>query len=320
MPELEGVPFALLGATTIAFSRIGPQDDAFEGTYVVDAAARRITSTNVPMRSPSISPDGQRLAYRWLTTTNTSTFWDIYVARADGTGEQLVVSAAGNVEGPPAWSPDGRLVHALLEVDATLVPPAQVSRIYRQSPSQGAADRQALAGFRSLPGDVVCVWDDSRPSVAPGGALLLTCRTPGLYRLEPGAAAPVEIYRVPADEESHVAVRAAAWSPDGARVAFLEVREPFGAPDGFTRLRIASADGSGVVTVATVPIPDPEIVTRPGFGVWSLCWTTDGGSIVFTAPDGFATSHVHVAPAGGGPATPLTTRSGVADGSVSCTR
>src|SRR5688500_20332609 len=67
--------------------------------------ARQITAAGERIEMPSVSPDGQWLAFDSDRNGNS----DIYKVRTDGTGlEQLTHDAADDFR--PMWSPDGRRI------------------------------------------------------------------------------------------------------------------------------------------------------------------------------------------------------------------
>jgi len=74
---------------------------ACAGTAGADAAAPT-KLTSFELAYPSLSPDGQRLAYQ----SNVTGQWEIYVVNVDGTGV-VRLTDDDSEETMPAWSPDG---------------------------------------------------------------------------------------------------------------------------------------------------------------------------------------------------------------------
>ena len=128
---------------------------------------------------------------------------------------------------------------------------------------------------------------------------------------------------VPSRKDSRRSPRvfAPTWSPDGARVAFIETTS-----DSATNTRVAlalkvmNADGTNVTT----------LVTREGLaqggGEWSgpnnlsICWLPDGSRLVFNIPETTMVGHLWVVRADGSGLAQLTSKPGVWDRSVSCSR
>ncbi|MEX1357261.1 MAG: hypothetical protein WD981_01420 [Gaiellaceae bacterium] len=67
---------------------------------------RRLSASTGNDASPSWSPDGTRIAFSSTRDGN----WEIYVMRADGSGQVRVTATPTRDEGEPSWSPDGTLL------------------------------------------------------------------------------------------------------------------------------------------------------------------------------------------------------------------
>jgi Tol biopolymer transport system component len=327
LPPLEVIPFEALGATKVVFQRIGPMGRWY-GAYGIDGTAR----TSTPIFSVwshwdgiAVSPDGHHVAYLALTLADPSTFQDVYLARVDGAAAGIAAAFTGNTEGAPVWTPDGAVVFAVRETEATSAGTREVTRIYRQRPSPAPADRRLVATMTRYPtaAGSAChdVELDGRISVSPSGALILTCTNAWIYRMERDGAVPVALYEAPVANGQRVAqLHAPTWSPTGTQIAFIEQRSLRDA-SGFTRVMRMDADGGNVTPLVSLPIPaDAGTISLARYNDVALCWTADGRHIVFTVPQGSLTSHLFVVSADGGAATRLTSAPGVTDASVSCTR
>jgi tol-pal system beta propeller repeat protein TolB len=88
------------------------------------AAPTRLTSAEGQEADPAWSPDGTRLAYAAKATRGS---WDVWVARADGSGGAPLrpgaATAAGD-EADPTWSPDGGRIAFETKRDAQIANPA----------------------------------------------------------------------------------------------------------------------------------------------------------------------------------------------------
>jgi TolB protein len=215
------------------------------GVYVMDA-----TGTHLPALSgglaldgdefPRWSPDGSRLAFELDGA--------IYVVNADGSGlRELTAHPAGDVM--PEWSPDGRWIAFSSERDGN-------AEIYLIDPNDGSVLRR----LTDTPDDELApAWSPDglqiAYSVQPAGAL------PGtedyLYVMQ---ANGTQQRRLVAEVRS-AAVIAAAWSPDGARIAFAA--QPFGT--SVNALFVVNADGGGLANMG-VDLPD---LSRPA---WRPVW------------------------------------------------
>jgi Tol biopolymer transport system component len=322
LPALETIPFQLLGAGKIAFERIHGATGAGSGTYVVDASAGTSTYALVNQLAfaSALSPDGRRLAYITIKF-GIATGYDVYVANADGTGEQQVTKFPEN-EGAPAWTPDG----------SRIVVPAGVNtgtfNVYSQSPVANPADQAQLTQFTVVPGTpftcpILTGPAESRVAVSAQGRMTFAC----LYgEIDVSTSGTFSTAYKPArtDRRRWPNVFAPSWSPDGARIAFIETTSDSAANYavfGFA-VKVMDADGSNVATLANVAIPLASNVVAGG--VWlglnnlSLCWMPDGSRVVFNLPEGQLIGHLWVVRADGTGLAQLTSAPGVWDRSVSC--
>jgi Tol biopolymer transport system component len=315
------VPFQLLGAGKIAFERIGIEGGV-SATYVVDAAAARSTSTfvNKLVMGVSLSPDGQRFAY--VARPDIDSYFDVYVAKIDGTAAQHVTGFAADA-GAPTWIPDGtRIVEAS---GGTLA-----WDVYSQSPVAEAGDRTQLTHFTVAPGTsiacpVLTLGDVGRVGISSAGRIVFACL---FAEIDVSTNGTFSTAYQPSrtDRRKWPNVFAPSWSPDGARIAFIETTS-----DSVTNysmlglaLKVMDADGSGVTTLASIPMPSGSNVSVgggfAGYNNFSLCWMPDGSRLVFNVPESQLVGHLWVVREDGSDLAQLTTSPGVWDRSVSCSR
>src|ERR1051325_1046297 len=93
--------------------------------------ARRLTNTPNEETNPVFSPDGQRIAFSRLNGNN----WDVFIARADCSGEPTRVTMMPEDDMVAGWSPDGKEV-----IFETTRDEETLTRLYKTS-----ADRLMLA-------------------------------------------------------------------------------------------------------------------------------------------------------------------------------
>jgi TolB protein len=171
----------------------------------------------------------------------------IYRIRLDGTGQRRITSDAYNSR--PALSPDGRRI-------------AFSRKSYREFP--GADIYVMDAGG----GNIVRRTVDAQFGSAewsPDGRTLAVSEEM-IYQSE--------IWLVPADGDRSPAVRfaelarAPAWSPDGARIAFIRIS----GDDGYDQVLMMNADGT-----AARPVTELDEA-----GIYGLSWSPDGERLAFS--------------------------------------
>jgi hypothetical protein len=298
LPALvDPIPFARLGQGKLVFGRIGPSGNNYSGIYVVDIDQQRSWGIDGEVIfGPSISPDGQRIAY--TTYTSTKTAYGVYIMNIDGTNQQCVSDIEGQ-EHSPSWAFDGKqiLFHAETFSMAAMCP------LYRQSPEPNPHDRVLLFDFgtRSVerPVSVSSTW-----KIVVSASLICTMNTDGSnFKLVIPEPSRSERFYSP------------AWSPDGQKIALLSVLR-----DSMNIVSIAvvlyAADGTTPDTLVT--LPTSGATEWSGDNSYSLCWSPDGSQIAFTRPDGkYVGSHIYLVRKDRTGLTQVTFAEGVTDRSLS---
>ena len=184
---------------------------------LIDPAGRRL-STLTSKRgavdwAPAWSPDGSRVAF--ARTMDGRRSYQIYVARADGTGLRRLTR--GRFDTQPAWSPDGLWIAYAAADGLWLVRP------------NGTGRHRVLGG-----------WPVSYPSWAPSGELTYSfhpetpedwpsaCRAP---QARCGWVWAMDVDGT--DRRPVIQGRDAHWSADGATLVYTQ-------PDGGVATRVVS--------------------------------------------------------------------------------
>ena len=228
-----------------------------EVTRLIKPETRR--KLELAPQTPAWAPDGRQLAVRGVTGA-------VYLVDADdGTARQIAPYSqiTSNVVGGPGWSPDGTRLAVLNVIDGDFA---------LMTFDLDGGDVQWLA---TLPGRPNAVAGTSwAPTVAwsPDGSKILVIPQPGLeLRTGNEAEAGADLYVVTAAESargqvapigfSSIYVYAAAWAPDGARLALattdnrpgIDLRWGADEPTrwGDVRVFTVAADGS-----------DPRLLAR----------------------------------------------------------
>jgi dipeptidyl aminopeptidase/acylaminoacyl peptidase/CubicO group peptidase (beta-lactamase class C family) len=156
--------------------------------------------------------------------------------------------------GQPALSPDGReVVYVLTTVDAAA--DKNVTSLWRADAGGGAAGGGSADGTRS--GSADSTRSGSADSTRSGNARQLTRGT---------------------------ADTAPAWSPDGAKIAFLRAGSALGGSAPGSNPGSTLSGGPTQVWLLPAAGGEPEQVTALPLGAGAPAWSPDGSKIAFGAP------------------------------------
>jgi Tol biopolymer transport system component len=261
----------------IAFSA-GPFETGTTDIYTVRADGselRRLTGGTGSKFDPALSPDGQRIVFRFQKGDDRTA--DIYAMNVDGSRlENLTRNRA--MDYAPSWSPDGqRIVFAsdrggffphIYVMDANGSNPRRVGRSTGEYPSWSPDGRRiafgVLTGSSSSSFEIFVMRADGSklrrltrnrvtdncPSWSPGGRLIVFHRDardglPRLYVMRPGGSDVRRLSSAPGEVPD--------WSPDGRYIVYSA-----------TGLAVTSRDGS-----YRMPL-DLRGLQEPGFPSWSI--------------------------------------------------
>ena len=320
VPSLESVSFALLGSGKIAFERIGG-GGSYGAIYVVDATAGRSTHLfdNTVAWGPALSPDGRLLAF---TSYNTATLYDVWVANVDGTGAQHVTNFPGQ-EGPPTWTADGARIVVVAGNLTTFV-----TNAFSQSPVPNPGNLTQLTHFADPPpgGQFVCptlLNNDLTVSSSSQGLLAFACQGMEIDILAADGSPSASYVPSRSDRRNWPLVFSPKWSPDGARLAFIETISDSATNYSLVAVtvKVIDANGTNATTIASAPGSNAQAGGGwVGLNNFSLCWMPDGSTLVFNVPESALVGHLWVVRSDGTGLAQLTSAPAAWDRSVSCAR
>lgn len=271
------------------------------------------------VRNPVVSPDGDWVAYTVEETSleENSSETRIWMVATEG-GDPLPMTGVGTSASSPAWSPDGRYLSFLAsrndgETQVWVLDRRGGEAVQLTEVEQGVsgyvwspdASRLALL-IRDAEEETEGEEDEPQPWVIDrlqfkrDYAGYLDRRRTHVYVFDVDSKELTQLTDGDFDDSQPV------WSPDGERLAFTSNRTAEPDSNSNRDIWVVSANASS---------PGAEllqITTNPGSDS-SPAWSPDGNTITYvtvTEPEliWYATGHLAVAPATGGPARVLTSR------------
>lgn len=306
LPALEAPAYDSLGGGKVAFQRFATSAGNFRGIYVVDGGAHTVQSllATRALDRAAISPTTGTVVYGAQTASGASLF-DIYTSRLSDSVETRI-TPGNETEQYPSWSPDGtKLLYGYRANAAT--------NIIRLTVAGGAKDSLILPDSQQFGFQL-----DSPVSINAANRMLVVVHASG-WRIWAMDFAGTNRVLLRNDVRNDIGpiFQGAMWSPDGLKVAFLEMVYNTADQLTTTTLKTMNPDGTGeasIVSVAALPFAFQATALND----FSLCWLGPN-RIAFSAIGNDRASHIYVARL-----TPtvtltqLTSNSGVFDRGVSC--
>ncbi|RJO75641.1 serine hydrolase [Nocardia panacis] len=239
----------------------------------------------IPLLSePAISPDGTRIVYA-LRTVDSAADKDIQNLWQVRPGSDPIQLTRGNADRAPSWSPDGRTLAFLRAADGAaqiwLLPadggePERVTEL----PLGAGAPHWSPDGTRIA---FTAPVDTSGASMDPGAPNHIVR---GIYKMDGvGWLRDLHTHLFVLDlgdksvrqlTEGSYNVDSPTWSPDSARIAFVDAL-----PDGD-----AYDESAARIIAADSPRTDPPRIGPLGGAVAAVVWKQDGtGLLGLTTPD-----------------------------------
>jgi Tol biopolymer transport system component len=193
---------------------------------------------------PSISPDGNFVAFSWTGPQGEGAARDIWIKAVDSDDRRQLTSTPGS-ETSPAWSPDGREI-----------------AFVRAGAGRGIFIARVLGGQEQKVAD-----SGTQVGWAPDGRSLLVrdaatrAQSFGIFRIDLGSGERSQITEAP----SGIGDFTFDMSPDGAALAFVRFERP------------------GVADVYVVRLADGTLQRRTDWNrpISRVVWTPDGNELVY---------------------------------------
>ena len=216
----------------------------------------------------SFSPDGELIAFSWDGGSPGRS--DVYVRKVSGGDLRRLTTQGGSA---PVWSPDGKqiaFVRSGPEGNQALI-----------VPSSGGAERTVA----SIAGTVIAWTPDSRHLVVPQKLATGQGRLVAIG-IDSGQIAPLS-----APPANNIADMYPAFSPDGARLAFVRYAE----------LGTAHIYAGSVAGAPPTFTEEPVRLTKQGRNIFGIAWSPSGEHIVMSSSRGGPTGLWRIAARGGDP-------------------
>jgi Tol biopolymer transport system component len=240
-----------------------------------------LTATRGEETTPSLSPDGEQVAFAWEGETRADPVQvnlDIWLKLVGGSeARRLTADPADEVF--PSWSPDGKQIAFVRGRSERTLSPGYVTGVIHIVSPLGGADRQVS----DFPAFSQLSWSPDAKWLATPRARLRDATSPhdGALHLVPLAGGdPRPITTVSGRGFDAFP----AFSPDGRRLAYASCVD---VPTVPCNVYVVELDAD------LRPRTPPRRITPNEAGpIWGLVWTRDGRTVVYSA--GFTASRAHL--------------------------
>ena len=224
-----------------------------------NAIATPLTAYPGDETGPSLSPDGNQVAFSWNGPREDNP--DVYV-KLVGSGEPIRLTTAPERDESPAWSPDGRRIAFVRRI------PERIEEVFVMPALGGAERRMASFVLDSSRRSTRLSWSPDGKWVVIGGKR--SASEPfGLWMVEIDGSETRRLTTPPSPEWQ--ADSGPVFSPDGRRIAFIRTKA--------TNNAIFILPVSPAVAPAGEPV---QVASDPRRTIVGLAWTSDGGSLVYS--------------------------------------
>lgn len=207
-----------------------------------------LTKSRAAEADPVWSPDRKWIAYTLLADTKVGSE-GVYVMKSDGSARRKITPNR-MVACAPSWSPDGKHL--------------AFSRVHWAKNNRGGSDPTFIICRIDIDGThLQKLCEGYLPAWSPDGKTILYRNETGVHLMNSQGRS---LKTLVSAELSMASVSKAAWSPDGARIAYVKAGQ-----DEFGSIWVMNADGSGKkrLTDGKTSDSDPE-------------WAADGTRLYFT--------------------------------------